>query len=469
MPINPFDNYPMTWKPNRDKLKRPIYMSLANMLEQDIADGFLKPGIKLPPQRELADFLDINFTTVTRSYRICELKGLIYAKVGSGTFVSPNATRYITISTDKVSIDCIDLGIVASFEQCNHLTLDCIRNVTDKHYLEFLLNYNDPTGILHQKIAGINWMKSFGIKATPEQIAIVSGTQNALAIALFALFTPGNRIAVDFFTYTNFIELAQLYHIHLVPIRGDSEGMCPDELDNQCRLNGIHGLFLMPSCSNPTTQMISNKRKNELADIIRKWNLILIEDDMYAFLTAGIIADYKQPMFSLVPEQTVYICGTTKSICSGLRVAYMVFGENFKNKINKAIFNINVKTSSLNVEIITELINSGQAEVIVNEKKILAQQANNLYYEYFIDAPRTGHLLSFFRWLPLPENCNGIKLEEELLKNRVRAFCSDRFLCGSNSKEQFLRISFSAVTSMEYLEKGLKIIRDSIILLASDR
>ncbi len=463
MPINPFDNYPMTWKPERDKLKRPIYRSLANLLEENIADGFLKPGTKLPPQRELADFLDINFTTVTRAYRICELKGLIYAKIGSGTFVSQNAARYITISKDKISVDCIDLGIIASFEQCNHLTLDSIRNVMDKHYLEFLLNYNDPTGIFHHKIAGISWMKKFGIKATPEQVSIVSGTQNALAIALFALFTPGNRIAVDFFTYTNFIELAQLYHIHLVPIRGDLEGMCTDELDNQCRLNKIHGLFLMPSCSNPTTQMISNRRKNELAQIIRKWNLILIEDDMYAFLAAGIVEDYKQPMFSLVPEQTVYICGTTKSICSGLRVAYMVFGENFKDKINKAIFNINVKTSSLNVEIITELINSGKAEMIVNLKKNLALQANELYYKYFEYAPRTNNTLSFFRWLPLSENCNGIKLEENLLRNRVRAFCSDRFLCGSKSNEQFIRISFSTVNSMEHLEKGLKIIRENII------
>lgn len=88
MPFNSFLDYPISWKPERSRLTRPIYLSLAKQLEQDIAAGFLAPGTKLSPQRELSDFLDINFTTVIRSYRLCKLKRLIYARTGSG-FVSP--------------------------------------------------------------------------------------------------------------------------------------------------------------------------------------------------------------------------------------------------------------------------------------------------------------------------------------------------------------------------------------------
>ncbi|GAA3320938.1 hypothetical protein GCM10020331_033990 [Ectobacillus funiculus] len=78
--------------------------------------------------------------------------------------------------------------------------------------------------------------------------------------------------------------------------------------------------------------MMSDFRKLELAAVIRKHRLILIEDDIHAFLTAGIIPDYQQPMFNLLPEQSVYICGTSKSICSGLRVAYMVYGDALREK-----------------------------------------------------------------------------------------------------------------------------------------
>ncbi|MDF2611990.1 MAG: transcriptional regulator, TetR family [Lachnospiraceae bacterium] len=87
----------LSWKPVKAFLKRPIYLSLAALMEQDIAKGILPSGSKLPPQRELADYLGINFTTVTRTYRMCEQKGLIYAIAGSGTFISPSTDETVEV------------------------------------------------------------------------------------------------------------------------------------------------------------------------------------------------------------------------------------------------------------------------------------------------------------------------------------------------------------------------------------
>lgn len=44
MPFNSFRDYPLSWKPERKNLERPIYLSLALQLEKDIARGFLLPG-----------------------------------------------------------------------------------------------------------------------------------------------------------------------------------------------------------------------------------------------------------------------------------------------------------------------------------------------------------------------------------------------------------------------------------------
>ncbi|WP_148357659.1 aminotransferase-like domain-containing protein [Peribacillus simplex] len=458
MPVNSFDNYPMSWKPDKKALKRPFYKSLASLLEQDITNGFLAPGTKLPPQRELADFLDLNFTTITRAYKISEVKGLIYAVTGSGTFVAPNATRSITISADKTA-NSIDLGFVASFEQTNDIVTETIQKTVNKSYLEQLLNYNDPTGIPHQKTAALNWMESFGIHADQEHIAIVSGAQNALAIALAALFVPGNRIATDLYTYSNFIELAKMFHIKLVPIPGDQFGMLPDELEKQCCQTNIDGIFLMPSCNNPTTIMMSDIRKQELAAVILKHRLILIEDDIHAFLTAGVISDYRQPMFHLLPEQSVYICGTSKSICSGLRVAYMVYGDALREKISQAIFNINVKTSSFDAEVITELILSGKAHEIVSQKKQLAQTANDIYSEYFPLRKDVGHPLSFYRWLPIQGHNNALQLETDLKRHGIRVFHSNRFQSGQTTPDMYLRIALSSTNSFDELKIGLEILK----------
>lgn len=464
MPINSFTDYPMSWKPDRDVLQRPFYQSLASLLEHDIINGYLAPGTKLPPQRELADFLDVNFTTITRAYKLCELKGLIYAITGSGTFVSPNAARSITISKDRISKECIDLGFAESFEQTNSIVAEAARKVMEKSYLEQLFNYNEPTGIAHQKAAALNWMQAFGIHANTEHVAIVSGALNALTIALLALFEPGNRIAVDKYTYANFIEISKSLRVKLVPIPGDEHGMLPHELEQQCLQWGVHGVFLMPSCGNPTTVMIPDHRKKELAAVIRKHHLILIEDDVHAFLSAGILDDYGQPMYQLLPDQTVYICSTSKSICSGLRVAYMVFGDAFQEKIMRAIFNINVKTSSLDAEIITELILSGKANEIVAKKKQLAQSANLLYTELFPQPLHTGHPLCFYRWLPLPDKVNGSQLESYLLGKGIRVFHSDRFLSGAGTQDNYLRVALSSTNSLAELKKGLEILKENLRL-----
>lgn len=302
MPINSFLNYPMSWKPDRAQLKRPIYLSLADQLEKEIAGGFLRPGTKLPPQRELADFLDINFTTVTRAYRLCELKGLLYAVTGSGTFVAPSAAQSVTLSTENLVKETIDLGFVSSFESCNDMLTDTIAAVVKKRQLSELLDFAHPTGMPHQKAVGANWLEGVGVHTDPEHLAIVSGTQNGLALTLLALFEPGDRIAVDTYTYANFIELAKLYHLQLVPISGDGEGMLAEELEARHRLNGIQGVFLMPSCCNPTTTMISEERKQALAEVIRKSGMILIEDDIHVFFTAGAVPAYQGPIQRLIPE-----------------------------------------------------------------------------------------------------------------------------------------------------------------------
>lgn len=69
MPINSYEDYPITWRPDKTQLTRPIYKSLIQQLEEDILTSKLQKNTQLPSQRELADYLDINFTTVGQAYK----------------------------------------------------------------------------------------------------------------------------------------------------------------------------------------------------------------------------------------------------------------------------------------------------------------------------------------------------------------------------------------------------------------
>ena len=100
------------WYPNIKMSDQPLYIALTNALESDINSGILKPGEKLPPQRELADRIGVNLSTVTRAFRVCELKGLISGVVGRGTFVASDVEVSLSLISQNKPSDIIEMGQV---------------------------------------------------------------------------------------------------------------------------------------------------------------------------------------------------------------------------------------------------------------------------------------------------------------------------------------------------------------------
>jgi Transcriptional regulators containing a DNA-binding HTH domain and an aminotransferase domain (MocR family) and their eukaryotic orthologs len=464
MPVNSFENYPMTWKPNKNQLTSPLYLSIANLLEYDILNGYLAPNTKLPPQRELADYLDINLSTITRAFKICELKGLIYATTGKGTFVAPNAGATISIADSETHKNYIEMAIIKPLDHFNSLVAETTKNVLSKGYLEKLLDYSSPLGTPYHKMSARKWLHKYNMDANIENIAITSGGQNSLTLTLISLFHSGDKIAVDKYTYPNFIQLANMLNIQLIPIEGDTFGMKPEELDAQCKLNNIQGIYLVPSCNNPTAILMNMERRQEIAKIIKKNNLILIEDAIYSFLAP----ENYLPITSFIPEQSIYINSTSKSLCSGTRVAFMVYPDKYSSKIIRGVYNINIKTPALNAEIIAELINTGMADKIIEEKRLISKERNEIYKRYFeIENPNENQD-SFFRLLPLNQRFDANQFEKKALAKGIRVYHSNRFLVGNYEKKQFLRVSLSSAANSSELEKGLSILK-YILLEPSDK
>lgn len=143
MPINSFENYPMSWKPLIDKTGKPIYQLLAGQLVQDISNGVLLPGTKLPPQRELADYLDLNLSTISKAFKVCEIKGLISATVGSGTFVSYDALSNAYLLDDIKPSHLIEMGATlpdsASYEPLLLQLKNMLQSTHSSHTMPNLL------------------------------------------------------------------------------------------------------------------------------------------------------------------------------------------------------------------------------------------------------------------------------------------------------------------------------------------
>lgn len=458
MPINSFEDYPMSWKPQKADLKSPYYLSIAAALESDIKSGRLPEHAKLPPQRELADFLDLNLSTITRAYKLCELKGLLYAVTGKGTFVSPCVSAQDTFLEKGGSI--IEMGMIKPFYETNPIVRKAALKVLDRKESLKLLEYSEPLGTARQLDAACRWLHSLGIPAARENVLLTAGAQNALSVTLISLFKAGDKIVVDRFTYTNFKSLAHFLHIQLIAVEGDEQGMSPEALLQTCKNTEIKGIYLMPSCSNPTGICMPLSRRRELAEIIERFHLLLIEDDIYSFLIAyGGCREQQSSFFSLLPEQTVHICSISKSLCAGLRVAFLAFPGRYREDLTAGLLGINLKTVSLNSEIIAELILSRKAEEIVSQKIELARRRNEISQSIF---PMTGSnpVPTFFHWLPIPDFLTSERLETAALQAGIHILGSHRFAMQQENSSSYVRVSITSPDTEAELKKGLMILKE---------
>src|ERR1700712_1807101 len=66
----------------------PLYRQIVSQVITQIEDGRLPVGALLPPERKLADRLNVNRTTVVTAYRDLVATGMVEARVGRGTWVS---------------------------------------------------------------------------------------------------------------------------------------------------------------------------------------------------------------------------------------------------------------------------------------------------------------------------------------------------------------------------------------------
>jgi DNA-binding transcriptional regulator YhcF (GntR family) len=75
------------WLKRLTESRKPAYLVIPDLIEEDLASGRLRPRDRLPGLRDLAAALQLNYTTVARAYAEARKRGLLDARAGSGTFV----------------------------------------------------------------------------------------------------------------------------------------------------------------------------------------------------------------------------------------------------------------------------------------------------------------------------------------------------------------------------------------------
>ena len=456
MPVNSFENYPMSWKPTLQHSKKPLYLTLAEQLEQDIKSGVLRPGTKLPPQRELADFLDINVSTVTRAFKICSNQGLLSSAVGSGTFVSYDVNTSTLIIPEKPNSSIIELGSMMPETLPQKEATELLQKMLTEENCRNLFQYSYQEEFRY-KDAAAQLLSRIGLSATdPDRILFANGGQNALAAVFAGLFHPGDRIGVDPLIYPGAKGAAKLFGIQLIPLRHENGEISENGLLSAWKNEGIKGLYVMPDLHNPTNHTMTDNCRRMLAKRAIELDLILLEDGINSLLPQTTLP----PIAALAPENTVYMLSLSKTILPALRLAYLHVPKRYTEAMHNALYHLNLSQSSLLLELANRLIVSGKLEELLENRRKGILERNRIFNEILKDYTSLGSSECLSRWLLLPEGITGAEFEQLAREKGVSVYGSERFAVGKEIPVAAARLAVCAPQTKEELKKGLYILKN---------
>ncbi len=437
----------------------PVYRRLADAIAERIAAGTLAVGDRLPPQREIARALGINVTTVTRALSTLQERGLLEARPGRGTTVAARdeAERpgFVSAPSDQSGIIDLSVNRPATSAYLDAVSALLPRLPRDKHYAA-LQDYHPPEGPLWARAAIADWLKSVVGEGDPGRVVLAAGAQHGLDCVLGAVTRQGEVVLADEVTYQGINALCRVHGLDLRGVAMDRGGMRPDAFEAACAQLRPRAVFLVPTLHNPTTVTLSEERRQQLAAVARRHNVLIIEDDVYRPLS-----DDDLPSFaSLEPELTVHIGALSKCLAPGLRLGFVIAPRAIAGQVAAAL-RINCwSISPLTALIGARLIEDGSAARIIEIQKQELRQRQAILSEILGRYDVQSQPIATHAWLRLPEPWRGAGFARTCLERGVAVLPGGAFAVGREPVQHGVRINVGAARSQEDLRTALTIMAE---------
>ncbi|WP_017348631.1 aminotransferase-like domain-containing protein [Pantoea sp. A4] len=443
----------------QQQTERPAYLRIADFIAEGITTGELPSRYRLPPLRDLAETLSLNYTTVTRGYAEARRRGLIDSRPGLGSFIRTKAS-----SVSVTPMSNYEMTMNAPVEPAGSVIEEALRtgalNLFSNTDIQGLLRYQDFGGSADDKAAAMLWMNKKLTLTDESEVLVCAGIHNALVGIMTLLKRKKGAVCVSNLIYPGMKAIASHLEIKLKAVLCDEYGPDPAAFEALCRAGEISALYINPTLHNPTTLTIPAFRRRELAEVCTRYNISIIEDDAYAALTEDKIPAFAE----LVPSLTWYITGMSKCFGPGLRIAFLKGPDNQAiARLSGVLRALTIMSSPLTNALARQWINDGTADRMLNEIKSEAKIRQNLAstwlsgYEYQADS--NGYHI----WLLLPKmiNSNSSDVAAKLREKGISAVSGIAF-CTDNKPVEALRLCLGGSQTRQQCEDRLKILSEML-------
>lgn len=373
------------------------FRSIADAVAGEIASGQLRPGDRLPPQRDFAYRRGIAASTAARVYAELTRRGLVSGEVGRGTFVRAAAPVPASVLAEPWQAP---INLESSFPILPGqpaVLAQGLQALLRPDALGLALRPVPAAGTPAARAGAAAFLAEPGWSPEPARILFTGNGRQAIAAALSALAPVGGRVGVEALTYPVIKGVAARLGIALVPIAMDAEGLRPDALEAAHHAAPLRGVYLQPVLHNPLGMSMPPGRRADLAAVLQRLDLVAIEDRVYGFL-----AD-ETPVAALAPEHAIVIDSLSKRLAPGLTLGFAVSPRALVERMVAAIRSGPWSPGGLALEAASRWMADGTVATLVAEKRQDARSRQAIARQALDGLELRGDPRAYHLWLELPE------------------------------------------------------------------
>jgi 2-aminoadipate transaminase len=336
-----------------------------------------------------------------------------------------------------------------------------------------VLQYGGTRGYRPLVESLVQEMAARGIRSTPEETIVTTGSQQGIDLLGRVLIDPGDTMLVELPAYAGAITAFRNAQARLVGVRQEADGVDLEHLDlvvqrERAARHRIAGFYVTPNFQNPTGLLLSQPKRRLLLEWAADRDILLIEDDPYGsiyFDEASGPSETRPIKAGDLDGRVVYLRSFSKTLAPGLRVAWLTAPSAIAAKVETVKQAADLCTGVLDQRIVHEalaagIVTSGLPELRrrYREKRDAMERALGEELGHFLTWPpaRGG----FFLWARLPSGLDADRLLNRALAARVSYVTGSAFFV-DELDPRLIRLSFSA-PAIERIAEGVRRLASAI-------
>jgi GntR family transcriptional regulator/MocR family aminotransferase len=472
----------------------PLYRQLYKSYRDAIVERRLRAGQRVPSTRSLAAELQISRIPVLNAFEQLLAEGYLESRVGSGTFVArslpdllprtsiPPAERRSSVhpASRIISPAAKELLLYApgswlrergAFNvgepPIDRFPLRVWSQLTARHSRKLEgaeLHYGDPRGFAPLREAVAEYLRTArAVRCEAEQIVIVAGSQQGLALAARVLLDRGDPVWLEDPAYFGARNVFTMEGARIIPVPVDEEGL--DVSAGIARCKEASAAFVTPSHQFPLGVTMSASRRLQLLNWASAGSWI-IEDDYdseYRYESLPIAS-----LQGLDREARVVYIGTfAKILFPAIRLGYVVLPPDLVDPFVQVRRAMDLSPPTFLQAVLTDFIAEGHfARHIRRTREVCRERRRKLLEalrsEFGNEIEIPGDDAGMFLTVVLPDEWNDRKIAEAAAREGLSVFPLSNFYLGTGRTRSGFILGFGS-TSVTQIPNGVRQLRRIVL------